>query len=134
MNWCFGGVATAAAVVQRVLDAGGVITYVFLLVVYLERAIFVDLCSLCQCALVICTAHEQCRTIVMNTFRRNEVYYRRRDHRLVVIQVDIVAGGCWRIELYLDIAAVLRSCSYDYVEHVISLCGPPTPMPALGSK
>ena len=53
MNWCFGGVATAAAVVLRILDVGGVVRYVFMLVVSLERAIFVYLCSLIQLLLVI---------------------------------------------------------------------------------
>ena len=27
INWCFGGVATAAAVVRRILDVGGVVRY-----------------------------------------------------------------------------------------------------------
>ena len=52
-NWCFGGVATAVAVLRRVLAIGGVIRYVFLLVVYLERAIFVDLCLLFGRSLII---------------------------------------------------------------------------------
>jgi hypothetical protein len=29
INWCFGGVATALAVVCRVLNVGGVVRYVF---------------------------------------------------------------------------------------------------------
>jgi uncharacterized membrane protein YtjA (UPF0391 family) len=53
MNWCFGGVATAAAVVHRILDVGGVVRYVFMLVVSLERAIFVDLCLLFGRSLII---------------------------------------------------------------------------------
>ena len=53
MNWCFGGVATAAAVVLRILDVGGVVRYVFMLVVSLERAIFVDLCLLFGRSLII---------------------------------------------------------------------------------
>ena len=45
-NWCFGSVAAGVAVVRRILDVGGVVRYVFLLVVYLEHAIFVGLCLL----------------------------------------------------------------------------------------
>jgi hypothetical protein len=44
---------TGLAVVLRILDVGGVVRYVFMLVVSLERAIFVYLCSLIQLLLVI---------------------------------------------------------------------------------
>jgi hypothetical protein len=52
ISWCFGGVATAAAVMRRTIDVGGVVRYVFL-TLYPERAVFVDLCLLFGHSLII---------------------------------------------------------------------------------
>jgi hypothetical protein len=43
----------AAAVMRRILDVGGVVRYVSLMILYLEHAIFVDLCLLFGRSLII---------------------------------------------------------------------------------
>jgi hypothetical protein len=53
INWCFGGVGTALAVVLHILDVGGVVRYVFLLTLYVECTLLVNLCSLIRHSFVI---------------------------------------------------------------------------------
>ena len=108
MNWCFGGVATAAAVVRRILDVGGVVRYVFMLVVSLERAIFVDLCLLFGRSLIInrCTwirldHHHPCVKAVWRI-------YRCCFHRIDDMKASSSSLSCWVVVFYSDEAVIPR--------------------------
>jgi hypothetical protein len=102
INWCFGGVATAAAVVRRILDVGGVVRYVSLMILYLERAIFVDLCSLIQLIIVIFRAHESYRVILIIPCdgMLRIIVVGRRYRRIDAMMVVIVVPGCWIVIFY----------------------------------
>ena len=127
-NWCFGSVAAGVAVVRRILDVGGVVRYVFLLVVYLEHAIFVGLCLLFgrsfiinRCTWIISDHHHPCVKAVWRI-------YRRRYHRIDVTKAAVVVAVYWVVLFYSDEAvaprvfyhkksSTLMACRYHYSSH-----------------